>query len=85
MSGVVQVLAHCGGGGRYPDSDKPIGCGRPFAFHPHLVPSVRDQQNVRQPLCEDCVTRANAIRKTLGLPAFRIPAGAYEPCREEEL
>lgn len=61
-----------------------IGCGRPFAFNPHRVPSVR-VNGVREPVCRECIERVNAIRKEKGLEPFEIPADAYEPLPEEEL
>jgi hypothetical protein len=60
-------------------------CGKLFTFNPMKVPSVRDKNNVRQPVCRDCVESANKIRKTRGLPSFTILDGAYEACDESEL
>lgn len=61
-----------------------IGCGKPFTYHPHKVPSIR-VDGWREPICQSCVDLVNPQRKRLGLePIVPVP-GAYEPCPEEEL
>lgn len=60
-------------------------CRQPFTFHPHKVPSIRDAAGIRQPVCLNCMTRANALREKRGLDPHPIRAGAYEPCHETEL
>ena len=61
------------------------GCGRVFTYNPDLVPSIRinskgqpDPSGQREPICEDCVERANPIRIKNGLEPIRIVPGAYE-------
>lgn len=66
-----------------------LGCGRVFSYNPELVPSIRvrwkdgqavaDPAGEREPVCADCVARANPIRKAHGLPPITVPHGAYEP------
>lgn len=57
-------------------------CHRLFHFNPDRVPSHRDENGVRQPICGDCIEKANAVRKTNGLePIVPLP-GAYEPTEE---
>jgi hypothetical protein len=55
-----------------------FGCGRVFMFSAERVPSIMvDGQ--REPLCADCVARANPLRVANGLdPIVPLP-GAYEP------
>lgn len=55
-----------------------FGCGRPFWFSPTRVPSTRDADGVRQPICADCVARANPRRVANGLPPIEPLAGAYD-------
>jgi hypothetical protein len=54
-------------------------CGRLFQFHPDLVPSFRDEQGVRRPICALCMAHGNALREQEGLPPHPIRKGAYEP------
>jgi hypothetical protein len=60
-------------------------CGKMFTFNPVRVPSVKDGNGVRQPICRDCMEHANKIRQEKGLEAFLILSDAYEPCDESEL
>jgi len=60
-------------------------CRRIFCFNPVKVPSVRDANGVRQPICKTCIDAANARRKEMGLEPFPILPGAYEACDEAEL
>jgi len=60
-------------------------CGAMMSCNPNRVPSLRDADNVRQPICQSCITRANTKRVELGLPAFEISPDAYEPVDETEL
>jgi uncharacterized CHY-type Zn-finger protein len=60
-------------------------CHGMFGYHPHKVPSIRDANNVRQPVCGGCIHRANVERVKRGLEPLAILPGAYEPCPEEEL
>jgi hypothetical protein len=54
------------------------GCGRLFRFHAELVPSI-PIDGVKQPICADCVERANPKRVANGLPPIEVLPGAYEP------
>ena len=56
-------------------------CRRPFTFNVHLVPSIKID-GVRQPLCRDCIERANPKRIANGLEPVVPHPDAYEP--EEE-
>jgi hypothetical protein len=61
-----------------------IGCGRLFSYNPMRVPSVRVRGS-REPICMDCVERANPRRIANGLaPIVPLP-DAYEACDEREL
>lgn len=62
-----------------------FACGQPFSFNPIRVPSFRDQNGTRQPVCEHCMNLVNAKREQRGLPKHTWPADAYEACAEEEL
>lgn len=59
-----------------------IGCGRIFTFNPDLVPSVRVGEGVREPICANCVSRANPQRIRNGLDPITPLPGAYEPASE---
>lgn len=61
-----------------------VNCGQVFAFNPNWVPSVR-VNGTREPVCLDCVRRANPVRKAKGLPEIVVHPQAYEPCPEPEL
>ena len=60
-------------------------CGRQFTFNPLRVPSWRDSEGVRRPLCRPCVEHINGERAKQGREPFTIPADAYEPIDENEL
>ena len=62
-----------------------FACGRPFSFNPIRVPSLRDSNNVRQPVCEDCINKVNPIREKKGLLPITYSADAYTCCDENEL
>jgi hypothetical protein len=55
-----------------------IMCRRLFSFNPDLVPSVR-VRGAREPICRDCVERANPHRIANKLEPIHILPGAYEP------
>lgn len=59
-------------------------CHRVFSFNPVRVPSIRVRGS-REPICEDCMIRANKIRVDRGLEPHPIYADAYQPCNEEDL
>ena len=63
-----------------------VGCGKVFGFNPNRVPSIRIENGEREPVCEDCVRRVNAMRKEAGAePFFTVLPGAYEQAKEEEI
>jgi len=68
-----------------------IGCGRIFGYNPKHVPSIRmkngreDPNGEREPVCQDCIERANPIRIRNGLPPIIPHPDAYEPIDENEL
>lgn len=67
MSGAIFALGAC------------WSCGQLFSFAPELVPSIRDEQGERQPVCRTCIEAANPRRIAGGLdPIVPLP-GAYEP------
>ena len=59
-------------------------CRGLFSFNPMRVPSVRINGS-KEPLCRDCVERANPLRVAHGLPPIVIMPDAYEACDEGEL
>ena len=75
MAGWVTVTSAC------------FGCKQPFSYNPHRVPSFRPNgpSSPREPVCENCMSRANAVRVERGESPHPIRPGAYEPMREEEL
>lgn len=60
-------------------------CGKPISFNPVKVPSLRDKNGTRQPVCRECIEKANIERKKMGIPLLKILPGAYEACEEGEL
>lgn len=71
-TGFVQAMAPC------------CICGKPFAFNPHAVPSVKIN-GIREPICVACITLANEQRVAMGLPAHVIQPDAYDALPEDEL
>lgn len=61
-----------------------VGCGRPFAYNPVRVPSLR-VDGERKPVCLSCVERANPARIRNGLEPIIPAPDAYEPVDEREL
>jgi len=61
-----------------------IGCNRVFTFNPMRVPSITINGS-REPICGDCVERANPLRLKNGLPPIEPLPDAYEACDESEL
>jgi hypothetical protein len=59
-------------------------CQMPFMFNPNLVPSLR-VEGVRQPVCRECVERANPERIKRGLEPITVLPGAYDPVDASEL
>lgn len=72
MSGYVQAMSAC------------FGCKRVFTYNPHKVPSIVID-GTREPVCADCVARANPERAKRGLAPIEILPGAYDPLPEGEL
>lgn len=63
-----------------------FGCGRIIAFNPMRVPSITSPTTgTREPICLDCVKRANVARFANGLLLIVPHPDAYEPCDEGEL
>jgi hypothetical protein len=62
-----------------------FGCRRIFSYNPVRVPSIRDLNNVRQPICQECVNRANPQRIINGLDPIVVFPDAYDCCDEGEL
>ena len=60
-------------------------CGRIFYFNPVRVPSARDQNGEKQPVCKNCILEVNRRKAEMGLPEFVVPDDAYEPVNEMEL
>lgn len=67
-------------------------CGRLFLSNPRLVPTVRDKNNVKQPLCRTCVKEIQILQQDLlerhfpGVQVWPDPLeGAYEPAPAEEI
>lgn len=81
MSGYSIVVGEC------------FVCGRVFTFNPHHVPSVPIDPVTklppdmggdpgrarREPICRDCVERANVERVERGDAPFVVHPDAYEP------
>lgn len=59
-------------------------CKRTITFNPVKVPSIRIN-GVREPVCADCIARANPVRVSKGLPPIEILPDAYGSCDESEL
>ena len=60
-------------------------CGQTFSFNPVRVPSFRDKNNVRQPVCRACLEQINRQRQEMKLEPLAIPEDAYDYCEESEL
>jgi hypothetical protein len=56
-----------------------------FSYNPMRVPSIRDLNGVRQPVCRDCVEQVNPMRQKNGLAPIVPAEDAYEPISEEEM
>jgi hypothetical protein len=63
-----------------------FGCHKQFAFNPMRVPSIRDPKTgSKEPICWDCVEKANPRRVANGLEPIVPHPEAYAPINEEEL
>lgn len=60
------------------------GCGRLFSYNPVRVPSIRINGS-REPICGDCISRANPKRVANGLDPIVPHRDAYVACDEGEL
>ena len=60
-------------------------CKRTFTFNPMKVPSLKDKEGVRQPICKSCIEMANKLKVEKGVEPFVIPVDAYTVCNEAEL
>jgi len=70
--GYASVIAPC------------AGCGRPFYFNPHKVPSIRIN-GVKEPVCARCMAHVNTVRREAGVPELTVHPDAYGPLDENEL
>jgi hypothetical protein len=61
-----------------------IGCSRLFTYNPMRVPSITIKGK-REPICRDCVDRANPARIKNGLDPIVPAHDAYDACDEGEL
>jgi hypothetical protein len=61
-----------------------VGCKRLFSFNPMRVPSIT-VRGTKEPICAECVERANPERIKRGLPPIVPAADAYDACDEGEL
>ena len=60
-----------------------LRCGRMFGFNPHRVPSIlMPETGQREPLCGNCLTVLNEVRRGMGLDPYVPLPGAYEPAAE---
>ena len=55
-----------------------FGCGRTFSFNADHVPSI-PINGTREPICEDCMHKANAQRVAMGAKPHPVHPEAYEP------
>lgn len=53
-------------------------CRNPFWFNPEWVPSVRDDNGVKQPICANCMAQVNEIRRNEGMQPVTIHPLAYK-------
>jgi hypothetical protein len=59
-------------------------CGQMFTCNPLKVPSIR-VGGEREPICENCVTRANEMRAKNGMPLIEPAPDAYTYASEDDL
>ena len=57
-----------------------LGCKRQIVFNPVRVPSLNNE-----PVCRECIEKANPIRIKNGLEPITIHPDAYGACDEHEL
>ena len=56
-----------------------FACKKLFCFHPNKVVSLNGE-----PICKECVDKANPIRKEKGLPPITYASDAYQSGQDEE-
>ena len=58
-----------------------VNCGKPIAFNPERVPSIRVKgKGEKEPLCETCFGKWNEIHRTSkGLEPIPLDPNAYGP------
>ncbi len=61
-----------------------ICCHKPFSFNPNFVPSIRINKE-KEPICKECINKANPIRIEKGLEPIIIHPEAYKACNEDIL
>jgi len=52
-------------------------CKKLFTFSAERVPSIRDVNGTRHPVCRNCIERANRLRVEKGLDPLPILPDAY--------
>jgi hypothetical protein len=57
-----------------------LRCGKLFGFHPNKVPSIRGE-----PVCKECVDKANPLRIAKGLKPITYSEDAYSCVDENEV
>ncbi len=73
-----------------------IACNNLAAGNPHTVPSIRakrspdgklitDPSYPREPICQNCMEAANAVRVEMGLEPHPIAPDAYQAADEKEI
>jgi len=62
-----------------------FACDKMFTFNPLRVPSIKDSRGVKQPVCRECIDRANPMRLKNGLEPIVPADDAYDAVKEEEL
>lgn len=54
-------------------------CNKIITFNPNKVPSVKDENAVKQPICASCVKEIQDIQKEMGVEVWPDPlAEAYD-------
>jgi len=55
-----------------------LTCKKLFCFHPNKVPSLKGE-----PICKECIDKANIIRKEKGMTPITYAKDAYEVGQDE--
>lgn len=53
-------------------------CDSQFRSSVSLVPTWRDNDGDKQPICSRCLERMNAVRRDAGVAPFQVSPSAYE-------